>query len=227
MSDTNHNASKNNNNLDPDAASSSNNNNGSNNGNEEDIDAKVKAAVETELKAIKEKLNNAYNARDDALKKVADFEQKEKDREVERLKEEGKLKEAHELEISEIKAQKSALEQRNIELTRNMDVRKALAKFNFRNQNAQDMAFREIVPNLVKADSGEWVHKDGTSLDIYVDKFMEDDANSFLLKPKVNVGGGTSNSLSSASSANNKSLFEMTQAEVMKLAEQGKLPKRK
>jgi len=203
-------------------------NNGSNdNSGPEDIAAKVKAAVEAELKDIKEKLNNAYSARDTALNKVAEFEQKERDREVERLKAEGKLQEAHELAMSELKAQKAALEQRNVELSRNIDVRSVLTKFEFRNSNAQEMAFREIVPNLVKSDTGVWVHKDGTSLETYVTKFMEDDANSFLLKPKVNTGGGTTNNSNGTSSIAGKSLFDMSQAEVLKLAEAGKLPKRK
>jgi hypothetical protein len=47
-----------------------------------------------------------------------------------------------------------------------------------------------------------------------------------LFKPKVSSGGGSSAPSSSNNGGTAKSLFEMSQEDVLKLAEQGKLPRR-
>jgi len=187
----------------------------------------LKERIAAELKPIKEKLDAAFAQRDLALKELADKAQAERDAELKRLKEEGKHKEAYDLEITRERAKSEALERRNIELTRDIDVRGALSGLDFRNENALEMAYREIVPQLVKNEQGVWMHRSGSSVRDYVKTFSEAEANSFLFKVKANAGAGTGggNLLTpDKSSGGVKSLFGMSQEEVIKLAAEGKLP---
>lgn len=213
-----------NNNADPSANQGDPNK--TNTADQDMINKLVQERVEESLKDIKSKLDKAYGSRDDALKKIAEFEQKEKELEIKRLQEEGKYKEAFELQLAEEKARRETLEKRNVELTRDLTVKTALSKFEFRNQKAIDMAFAEIASQLVQTESGVWVHRSGVSIDDFVKVFSETDDNSFLFKVKANSGAGTSESKpTNTSSSNKKSLFEMSQDEVLQMAREGKLRK--
>ncbi len=189
-----------------------------------DLDKLIQERVAESLKEIKSKLDNAYSARDAALKKVAEFEQKEREAELVRLKEEGKHKEAFELQIAQERAKIEALEKRNIELTRDIDVKNALSAFTFKSESASDMAYRTIVSDLVRNENGEWMHKDGSSIFDYVKKFA--DQNPFLFEQKVSTGPGVTATKTTTTSSTPKSVFEMSQEEVLKLAMEGKLPSR-
>lgn len=191
--------------------------------NNEQLAKLVAEQVDSQLKDIKDKLNKAYGARDEALKRIAEFEQKEKEAELARLKEEGKHKEAYELQLAEEKAARAALEKRNIELTRDLSVKDVLKAYPFRNDNAFEMAYREIVGALIQNESGDWVHKSGTDLKSYVDTFANSDENSFLFKPKTSSGGGSNPPKSGSNDTTKKSLFEMSQSDVLKMAAEGKL----
>ena len=194
--------------------------------NEDDIEAKIAERVATELKAIKDKLNAAYGERDKALSKVAEFEQAKRDEELQRMKDEGKFKEAYELQLAEEKARREALEKKNIELTRDIEVRNALGSQPFRNDKALEMARQEIVSQLVRNEQGEWVHKSGVQIKDFVKSFSESEDNAFLFKQKVSTGSGSPASTSNPVPSQPASLFGMTQAEVIKLAREGKLPKK-
>lgn len=185
----------------------------------------VQEKLDSALKDIKEKLDKSYNARDNALKKIQEFEQKEREAELKRLQDEGKHKEAYELQLAEEKAKRETLEKRNIELTRDIEVRNVLGSQPFRNDNALEMAYREIVGQLVQNEQGVWVHRSGVSVRDFVKNFAGSDENSFLFKPKVSNGGGSSNTSSSNGSDTKKSLFDMSQEEVLKMATEGKLRK--
>lgn len=189
----------------------------------------VQERVEAELKELKSKLDGAYGSRDDALKKVAEFEQKEKELNLKRLQDEGKHKEAYELQLAEEKAKREALEKRNTELTRDVTVRDVLKGYAFRNENAADMAYREIVNQLMQNDKGEWIHRSGISIKDFVLTFSTSDDNSFLFKSKTNSGSGNtdSNKSGNPSGEQKTSVFKMTQEEVLKLASEGKLPNQK
>lgn len=209
--------------------SSDNNNQGSSQSSSVDpvqklVDDRVKEAV----KDIKSKLDGAYSARDDALRKLAEIETFRKQEEVKRLQEEGKHKEALEMQLAEERAQKAAYEKRVVELTRDMELRSALTNFTFRNDNAFNMAYREIVEQLVQDDKGIWKHKSGVPLKDFVKQFAEAEENSFLIKPKVSSGSGSQPASKSASSSSSnldgKSIFSLTQEEVLKMAREGKLP---
>ncbi len=187
----------------------------------------VQERIAEDLKPIKEKLNNAFQARDEALRRVAEFEAKERAAELKRLEEEGKHKEAYEMRLAEEKAKREIAEKRNIELTRDLEVKSILRNIDFRNAKASDMAYQEIVSSLVQNEQGVWVHRSGVALKDFVKAYTEDDSNSFLLKPKASSGSGSSAVRPSGSSgAQKKSIFEMSQDEVLKLASEGKLRNR-
>jgi hypothetical protein len=190
-----------------------------------DIAKLVQEKVDEQLKDIKGKLDKAYGARDDAMRKVAEFETQKKEAEIARLKEEGKHKEVYELQVTELNAKLSAAEKRNIELTRDMDVRNTLSAQPFRNDSAREMAYREIVGQLVQNEQGVWVHKSGSTIGEFVQSFADNDANSFLFKPKASSGSGDSGVNMNNNSSEKKSLFTMSQDEVLKMAREGKLRK--
>lgn len=190
--------------------------------------------AEERLKPIKEKLDKAFEQRDEALARLAEREKADREKELKRLEEEGKHREAYELRLAEEqsktaeeRARREAMERQNIELTRDIDVRNALSPYAFRNENASEMAFKEIVVQLVKNEAGKWVHRSGLSVKEFVKSFIDSPDNSFLLKPKLNSGSGSDNDTTSAPLTKEvKSIFDLSQAEVLKLAQEGKLPKR-
>lgn len=191
---------------------------------EEEIEKLVQDRIAVALKDIKAKLDNAYSARDNALKKAADFERKEREAELARLKEEGKHQEAFEMQLAQERAKIEALEQRNIELTRDIDVKNALSAFTFKSESAATMAYKTVVSELVRNEDGQWVHRDGSSIKDFVKKFSE--LNSFLFEQKISTGPGVTSTKPTTSSGTVKSLFGLPQEEVLRLAAEGKLPRR-
>ena len=188
------------------------------------IEKLVQEKLEEALKPIKGKLNESYKARDEALKKLAELEQKQKEEHMKRLEEEGKHKELLELQLAEERAKREAIEKRNTELSRDVKVRASLSNLEFRNQRAVEIAYKEIVGNLIQDENGNWKHASGVSIDEYVQAFAKDEENAFLFKVKANAGGGTSSSQSSSNqSSTKKSLFEYSQEEIIKMAQEGKL----
>ena len=115
-----------------------------------DIDALVAQRVEESLKPIKENLDKAYSARDEAQKKVKEFERLQREAELKRLQDEGKHKEAYEMQLKERESEIETLKRRNVELTRDIEVRNALGAYPFRNDNATEMAYRVVVSNLIQ-----------------------------------------------------------------------------
>ena len=197
------------------------------NGDSELIQKLVKERLDAELANIKGKLDGAYKQRDEYQSKIAAYEAKEREATLKRLAEEGKYKEAYEMQLAEERAANAALAKRNTELSRDVSVREALRNMSFRNDKAAQMAFQEITSNLVQDEHKQWVHRSGISVREYCDAFSKDEDQSFLFKAKANSGAGTAASTSGngspADSAKSKSLFAMSQAEVLKLAAEGKL----
>ena len=198
---------------------------------EADVAKLVEEEVAKRVADAKVKIDGAYKQRDEALAKLSAAELAEKESRVKLLEEEGKFKEALELKLAteqeekaKLKADKDALEKRNVELTRDIDVRSALASFALRNDKAADVAKGMITENLVLDDKGVWTHKSGQSISAAVKAFAEDEANSFLFKPPENSGGGGGPITPNTDLKNKGSLFGMSQAEVIQLAIEGKLP---
>lgn len=190
-----------------------------------EIQAMIKSAVADAVKDVKVKLDAAYAKRDEALQKVSEFEQKERDLEIKRLQDAGKEREAFELQLAELKANQETLQKRNLELSRDVDARQALSAFAFRSEKAAKMAFDEVTSQLVQNEKGEWVHKSGITVKDFVKTFAENEDNAFLFKQKQNSGNGSQN-IPPSSNTTKKSLFEMTQDEVLQMAAEGKLPGR-
>ena len=193
------------------------------------VDALVKAKLDEAIKDIKTKLDKAYSNRDEALKKVAEFEEKEREAQLQRLKDEGKHKEAFELQLAEEKAKNEVLTKRNVELTRDVEVKGVLGGYTFRNDKSFNLAFKEIASDLIKDSKEQWVHSSGVSIKEYIKAFSEDPENSFLFKQQASSGSGGSGGSGNTggSSDKKKSLFDMSQADVIKMAEEGKLKKNK
>lgn len=191
---------------------------------DEDLVTKlVEERINENLKPIKDKLDGAYAARDEALRKIAEYEQKDKEAELKRLQEEGKHKEAYELQLAEEKAKREVLEKRNIELTRDITLRNILNGLAFRSTTASEMAYKEIVDQLTQSENGTWVHRSGVSVDDFVKSFAENDNNSFLFTPKISSGSGSSTVTNTNNSNQPTSIFDMSQDEVLKRAREGKL----
>lgn len=190
-----------------------------------EIQAMIKSAVAEAVKDVKVKLDAAYAKRDEALQKVSEFEQKERDLEIKRLQDAGKEREAFELQLAELKANQETLQKRNLELSRDVDARQALSAFAFRSEKAAKMAFDEVTSQLVQNEKGEWVHKSGVAVKDFVKTFAENEDNAFLFKQKQNSGNGSQN-VPPSNNTTKKSLFEMTQDEVLQMAAEGKLPGR-
>lgn len=209
--------------TDPNQAPNGNNPDDQQNKGDDLVTKLVDERIGESLKPIKEKLDKAYAARDEALKKVAEYEQKEKEAELKRLQEEGKHKEAYELQLAEERAKREAIEKRNIELTRDLEVKNVLTSVEFRNDRAAEIAYKEVVTQLVQNDNGIWVHRSGVSIKDFIKSFVEDDNNAFLLKPKASSGSGSTFVKPGSGGSEKKSLFNMSQDEVLKMAREGKL----
>ena len=191
----------------------------------EEIQAMIKEGVEAQLAPMKQNLDNAYAARDEANAKAAKLEQEKKDADIARMKEEGKHKEAYEAEVAQERAKREAADKRVVELTRDVELRGALGSVEFRNKKSQDMAFKEISGELVQNENNEWVHKSGVAIDDYVKTYTTNEDNAFLLKQAVSTGAGTTvTKTGSPKTDEETSLFKRSQADVLKDAEAGALP---
>ena len=188
----------------------------------------VTEQVAEALKPIKEKLDIAYKARDAAEARVKDFEKKQREAELKKLQDDGKHKEAAELQVSEERARREAAERKVVELTRDLDLQSVLKTLTFRNDSAQEMAYRDIVTQLVQNEAGDWVHRSGVSIKDFAKAFSENADNAFLFKPKVSSGGGSSTTNKQVpSGSKGDSVFAMEQGDVLKLAAEGKLRRRR
>lgn len=185
----------------------------------------VEKTVTERLSKIKASLDSAYQRRDAAEKKVAEYQKKEQDEKIRKLEEEGKIKEAYEAKLEEAQKRLRQLEGEKLSLTRDNMVQSALGALNFRNDKARNMVFKSLVGELQQDESGQWKHKSGQSVEEYLKKFSEEEENAFLFKPRLNRGTGTEPPAGKPAAPS--SLFNMTQEDVLKLAAEGKLPKRK
>ena len=158
----------------------------------------LQALIEDNLKPIKSKLDDAYSKRDTALEELETLKKEKREAELAKLKEEGKHKEAYELQIEELKrvAQEEAdnrkrIEETNDKLARDMEIRQTLTLQPFKNKKALELAYLEIVKQVVKNENNQWVAKDGSSIESLVESFVKDEDNAFLLKASNSSGSGS------------------------------------
>jgi hypothetical protein len=192
--------------------------------NDQNNGGKPETEEEKKLKALKEKLDSAYEQRDAALRKAAEEEQRRKDLEIERLKEQGKVAEALEAQLAQEKAAREAAEKRAVELSRDAEVRALLGGLDFRTAKASDAAFRDIVSELVQNDNKIWMHKSGVGIAEYIERYKQDPENAYLFKVKANNGGGSSNTTPTGDPYAGKPLNALPTEQILKLAREGKLP---
>ena len=185
----------------------------------------LETVITERLKPIKEKLDRAFAERDELARKLAEKEQRDREAEIQRLKDAGKETEALNMQLAAEKAAKEALERRNIELTRDIELKDALVGLPFKNDKALRLAQSEIAAELIQDENGLWKHKSGVSIADYVKNFANNPANEFLFKAKINNGAGDVTTTTTVIPG--KSIFEMSQEEVIKQAAEGKLLRRK
>ena len=183
----------------------------------------IEAIVEQRLAKMKANMDRMASERDEALKLKADLEAKAKEDTIARMKEEGKLQEALEMELADARAKLASFEEQNTKLSRDNVLNQALAGMEFRNEKSRDMARREIVEQLVQNEEGAWVHSTGSDIRDYVEAYAKSEDNSFLFRVKSNSGAGTGNPAGAPSTDVTKSIGQMTTQEILALAAKGKL----
>jgi len=189
---------------------------------EQEIDP-IEQAVNERLSQMKSNMDRMVKERDEALKKAAEIEQQQKEAAIKRLEEEGKLQEALEMKLAEANAKLKVFEEENTKLNRDNVVNSQLGGLDFRNERSRQMAYRDIVEQLVQNEDGIWVHKSGTSIQEFVDSYSKSEDNSFLFRVKTNSGGGTTTPSGVSDTTEKKTLSQMSQAEVLALAAKGQL----
>jgi hypothetical protein len=161
--------------------------------------------------------------RDEALKMKAEMESSAKEATIARMKEEGKLQEALEMELAEAKAKLEVFAKETTQLKRDGVLNDALAGMEFRNDKSRDMARREIVDQLVQNEEGAWLHSTGSNIRDYVEAYAKSEDNSFLFRVKSNTGAGTGNPAGAPSTDNTKAISDLSTQEILALAAKGKL----
>lgn len=194
---------------------------GNNNRDTEDLINKV---VEERLAKIKQNLDKAYAERDSAVRDRVRLEDEAKQRKIKALEDEGKHKEVAEMKLAELQEKLAIAEGKVTELSRDGAVRNALSGLDFRNDRSSQMAYRDIIDQLIQdPETGTWIHKSGVSIKDFVGQYVKNDDNSFLFKPKSNSGGGANPTGGAPRIDPNKKISEMSTEEVLALAAGGKL----
>jgi len=200
---------------------------------QEELDAILATRLEESLKDSKAKLEASFIERDKTKKRLEELERKEREANLKLLEEQGKFKEIFEMQLKEkderlslAEEEKTNLKRTNDELNRDILVRSSLSGINFRNEKAANMAFSEITRELIQDANNQWVHKSGIILSDFIKTYIEDEANSFLLKQKQSSGAGdTGGQNPGGQNSDTGSLFGKSQQEVLKMAAEGKLRK--
>jgi len=183
----------------------------------------VDELVAEKLKDIKGRLDTVYSERDGLKKQLQEATDKLAKAERDRLVAEGKELEALKLQTTDLAEQNKVLQAQLVAATRDSQLNAMLASLPFRTDKARAQALREITADLTQTSDGAWVTKAGVPLDAFVKSYSEDAENTYLFKPKTSSGGGSTSTNPATPTNGKKSLFEMSQTEVLKLAKEGKL----
>jgi len=189
-----------------------------------DTEELINRLVEERLAKIKSSLDKAYQERDSAVKEKVRLEEEKKQARMKSLEEEGKHKEVAEMKLAELQEKLAISERKVTELSRDRAVKDALTGLEFRNERSNQMAYRDIVDQLVQdPETGAWIHKSGVSIKDYVSQYAKNEDNSFLFRAKTNSGTGAGNIDGAPKFNSNKKISEMSTQEILQLAESGKL----
>jgi hypothetical protein len=190
-----------------------------------DISAQVDAAVAEKLKDIKARLDSVYGERDTLKKQAQELTDKLATIERDRLIAEGKQVEALQLQLTDLQTKNAELQTQLVSATRDSQLQSMLAGLPFRTDKARQQALREITADLRQTSDGSWVTKDGVEVSTFVKNYAGDPENTYLFKPQTSSGGGSTSTSAAPATGDKKSLFAMSQAEVLRLAREGKLRK--
>ena len=190
----------------------------------------VKASQESETTEpsndkVKENIKAAYEVRDAALKEAAELKAKVREAELRALEESGKKEEADKMRIEELQRQLDESQGAITTLTRDNAVRDAVSVLDFKSEKASKIAVDDIVATLIQDANGQWVSPTGQSIRDYVTFYSSQEDNAFLFKPKQSSGSKAMDSqVGQADPVNtDKSLDQMTDAEMLQAAADGKL----
>jgi len=182
----------------------------------------IQAQVDEQLAKIKKSLDNLNAAKEAAEKKAEEEAAKRQKAEIEKLEAEGKTVEAANAKLKQAQEEAEALRKKNIELSRDNELNVLLGEHPWRSANARNMAYGQIIGDLIQSSTGEWTHKSGKSVREYVDTFVKDEENAFLLKPKQSSGmGGGQPPTGGTPPGSKASVFKMSQKEVLERAAKG------
>ena len=183
----------------------------------------VEREIQDRLLKMKSNMDRMANERDEALKKAAEIENNQKQDQMKRLEEEGKLQEVLEMKLAESQAKLKVSQDENTKLNRDSVVSSTLTMLDFRSERSRQLAYRDIVEQLVQNENGSWVHKSGINIQDFVASYSKDEDNSFLFRVKGNTGAGAGQSSGAPNMDKKKTLSEMSQEEVLGLASKGQL----
>lgn len=180
---------------------------------------------EDPLAKVKGHLNKAYGERD-AERARADALAAELTKiKADRLAAEGKAVEAAEMRAKDAAERAEKLAQENAVLTRDNKIESALTGLQFASKAARAAATRELASSLVKTPEG-WT-ANGKDVATFVAEWVADPDNQYLFVQKRNSGGGSAPGVPAGGPANQPvKLMGLTNAEVMRLAREGLLPKK-
>jgi len=183
----------------------------------------IEAIVAGRLAKMKDNMDKMATERDAAIKLNADAEAAAKTATIARMKEEGKLQEALELELEVARKEIETYKTETTGLKRDSVLTNALAGMDFKSEKSRDMARREIVDQLVQGEDGAWQHSTGSNIQDYVKAYADSEDNSFLFRVKSNTGAGTGNPAGAPNTDATKKIGEMSTTEILALAAKGKL----
>lgn len=137
---------------------------------------------------VKENIQKAYAQRDEMAKELEELRAAKREAELKALEEAGRKEEADKMRMQELKDQLAQAQAQVTGLTRDSALKGALAGMEFRSDKAADIAYKDIVGNLIQDANGNWVSPTGQSIQDYVQFYAQDEANSFMFKAKQSSG---------------------------------------
>lgn len=193
---------------------------------ERELSKEEQALVNKELAKMKANMDRMAKKLRDSENAAAKAEAEQKAASIERLKEEGKLQEALEMELDQIKHKLKVAEAENTTLTRDNMLDTVMSVLDFRNSRSRSMAKQDLTNQLIQVD-GAWQHKSGASIADAVEAYAADTENKFLFKSKPNSGAGTQTNATSKPDTNPQptSILDMTTEQLLKAAASGKFGK--
>ena len=158
-------------------------------------------APEMENDKVKENIQKAYQQRDEMAKEIEELRSAKRDAELRALEEAGKKEEADKMRMEELKNQLAQAQAQVTGLTRDSALKGALAGMEFRSDKAAEIAYKDIVGNLIQDANGGWVSPTGQSIQDYVQFYASDESNSFMFKAKQSSGSSAMAAATNATTA--------------------------